>query len=238
VDKNILWRNAHIHTMKSKTHHQEFSDEKEQILKTQTLEKKEHSSDEIQTDQLTEGQDLLNSIKIPIELENPQNVFPSSQNIENPDIEIKKLKEQLLITQADFDNFRKRSARDQDDLRRFACAGIIAEILPILDSFEIGLKSTAIDQNMFSGFQMVFTQLKTILSNKGLEEVVTTAGTGFNPLQHEAVAYIHHQEIQPECVIEVVRKGYLFNDRLLRPVSVIVSKGKLLEENQNQSSGA
>ncbi|MDR1434984.1 MAG: nucleotide exchange factor GrpE [Puniceicoccales bacterium] len=176
---------------------------------------------------------------IPLEeVKIPSHVFPGSEyippNLTIPepifqDDRVQQLKEQLLIVQADFDNFRKRSTRDQDDLRRFACAAIIEELLPILDHFEMGLKSTQMDKSMLSGFQMIFSQLQTLLMNKGVKEIAP-AGTPFDPLQQEAIAYIHHGEVLPEYVVETVRKGYLLNDRLLRPASVVVSKGKPLEE--------
>lgn len=149
--------------------------------------------------------------------------------------DLQQLKEQLLIAQADFDNFRKRSARDQEEIRRFACATLIEELLPILDNFEIGLKSVKIDANTHSGFQIIFTQLQTLLSAKGLREI-SAADVPFDPLQQEAVAYVDHQTIPQEYVVETVRKGYLLHNRLLRPAAVVVSKGRAAEENLPEPS--
>jgi molecular chaperone GrpE len=185
---------------------------------------------------ITQNPQEINQNLPPIDAKIPDNLL-NSPNPTEPSYsqkELQQLKEQLLIAQADFDNFRKRSTRDQEDIRRFACASIIEELLPILDNFEIGLKSIVNNDNTYSGFQMILSQLKTLLINKGLKEIIV-ANTPFNPLQQEAVAYVHHPEILPEYVVETVRKGYFLHDRLLRSVSVIVSKGKLSENNNNSS---
>jgi molecular chaperone GrpE len=144
-------------------------------------------------------------------------------------LELQQLREQLLRAQADFDNYRKRALRDQDDLRRFACADFIEELLPVLDSFELGLKSMPENPHALSGFQMIFTQLQTLLATKGLK-AIAPQGEAFNPQWEEAVAYVHDKNIPQEHVVQTVRKGYLLHDRLLRPAAVVVSKGPQIEE--------
>ncbi|MDR1590548.1 MAG: nucleotide exchange factor GrpE [Puniceicoccales bacterium] len=144
-------------------------------------------------------------------------------------LELQQLREQLLRVQADFDNYRRRAARDQDDLRRFACTDLIGELLPILDSFEIGLKSAQENSNTLSGFQMIFTQLQTLLVSKGMKEIAPH-GEVFNPQWEEAVAYVFDENVPPEHVVQTVRRGYLLYDRLLRPAAVVVSKGAQREE--------
>ncbi|MDR2812949.1 MAG: nucleotide exchange factor GrpE [Puniceicoccales bacterium] len=144
-------------------------------------------------------------------------------------LELQQLREQLFRVQADFDNYRKRAIRDQDDLRRFASADFIGELLPILDSFELGLKSTQENSNTLSGFQMIFTQLQALLAAKGIKEIAPN-GELFNPQWAEAVAYVPDGDIPREHVVQTVRKGYFLHDRLLRPASVVVSKGAQTEE--------
>ncbi|MDR2371692.1 MAG: nucleotide exchange factor GrpE [Puniceicoccales bacterium] len=142
--------------------------------------------------------------------------------------ELRQLREQLLRAQADFDNYRKRAIRDQDDLRRFACADFIEELLPVLDSFELGLKSMRENSHALSGFQMIFMQLQSLLATRGLKEIAPQ-GEAFNPQWEEAVAYVHDESIPQEHVVQTVRKGYLLHDRLLRPAAVVVSKGAQME---------
>jgi molecular chaperone GrpE len=146
--------------------------------------------------------------------------------------ELQQLREQLLRAQADFDNYRKRAIRDQDDLRRFACADFIEELLPVLDSFELGLKSMQESPHALSGVQMIFTQLQTLLATKGLKEIAPQ-GEAFNPQWEEAVAYVHNENVPQEYVVQTIRKGYLLHDRLLRPAAVVVSKGAQMGEKLN-----
>jgi molecular chaperone GrpE len=144
-------------------------------------------------------------------------------------LELQQLREQLLRVQADFDNYRRRAVRDREDLRRFACADLIGELLPVLDSFELGLKSMPEGSRALSGFQMIFNQLQTLLTAKGVKEIAPQ-GEVFNPQWEEAVAYVHNEDIPQEHVVQTVRKGYFLHDRLLRPATVVVSKGAQTEE--------
>jgi molecular chaperone GrpE len=136
------------------------------------------------------------------------------------------IKSKMLLLQADFDNFRKRVARDRDDYQKFACAVLMGELLPVLDIFEIGLKSVDQANPMVSGFAMAFNQLKSVLGSSGLTEVLPD-GEHFDPTLHEAVAHIPSDEVPADKVIEVARTGYMLNGKLLRPAAVVVSSGKL-----------
>lgn len=138
--------------------------------------------------------------------------------------ELQKMQGQLAQAQADFDNYRKRVARDHAEIRQQAAGKIIEELLPILDNFEIGLKSVSGDKSITSGFQMIFTQIQTILKNNGVVEIMPEH-EAFNPEQEEAVAYVADPNVPEGQVVQTVRKGYLLHKKLLRPASVIVSKG-------------
>ncbi|MDE6576409.1 MAG: nucleotide exchange factor GrpE, partial [Opitutales bacterium] len=139
--------------------------------------------------------------------------------------ELQQLQERLVHTQADFDNYRKRVAREQEQLQRQAASGVIDALLPILDNFELGLNSVQAEAGVLSGFQMIFTQLQSLLKARGVA-ILAPKNEPFNPQQEEAVAYVNHDEVPEEYVVETVRKGYCLHDRLLRPASVVVSKGR------------
>lgn len=137
---------------------------------------------------------------------------------------IRQFQEKLLRAQADFDNFRKRSLKEKEEIRRFANAALIKELLPILDNFELGLKSVEATPEVLAGFQMVLTQLQTVLAEKGLE-AIDPDNQPFDPLQEEAVAYLPDENVPEGNVIQTTRKGYSLNGKLLRPALVVVSKG-------------
>jgi molecular chaperone GrpE len=136
--------------------------------------------------------------------------------------------ERLVRTSADFDNFKKRAARERTEAVQFANVSLIQKLLPVLDSFEMALAAAqnAKDEKSASlqaGIVMVQSQLKNILAETGLEEIDAT-GKPFDPAQHEAVSQQETAEVPEGQVIQQVRKGYKMRERLLRPASVIVAK--------------
>jgi molecular chaperone GrpE len=136
--------------------------------------------------------------------------------------------ERLLRTTADFDNFKKRAARERTEAILFANVSLIQKLLPVMDSFEMALAATqtAKDEKSASlqaGIAMVQSQLKSILAETGLEEI-DAAGKVFDPAQHEAVSQQETNEVPEGQVVQQLRKGYKIKERLLRPASVVVAK--------------
>lgn len=138
--------------------------------------------------------------------------------------------ERLLRTTADFDNFKKRAAREKQDAIRYANEGLLEKLVPVLDNFDAALAaaqtgsndSTA-TQSLQTGVAMIFQQLKKALTDAGLEEVNAT-GQKFDPNLHEAVSQQESAEIPDGQVLQQLRKGYKLRDRLLRPATVVVAK--------------
>lgn len=136
--------------------------------------------------------------------------------------------ERLLRTAADFENFRKRAAREKQDAVKFANEGLIASLLPVLDNFEAATAATAAAdgkgvESLQTGIAMVHQQLKKALADAGLEEV-DASGQLFDPNLHEAVSQQESAEVPEGHVAQQLRKGYKLRDRLLRPATVIVAK--------------
>jgi molecular chaperone GrpE len=136
--------------------------------------------------------------------------------------------ERLLRTTADFDNFKKRAAREKIESAQYATFSLLAKVLPVLDNFEMALaaaqaaKETKND-SLQSGVVMIQQQLKSVLVETGLEEI-DAAGKPFDPNFHEAVSEQESAEVAEGNVLMQLRKGYKFKDRLLRPATVIVAK--------------
>ncbi len=136
--------------------------------------------------------------------------------------------ERLLRTTADFDNFKKRAAREKQEAIKFANESLIQRIIPVLDNFEMALaaaQSSATDglKSLQEGVMMIHSQLRTALAETGLEEVNAT-GQMFDPNLHEAVSQQESREVAEGHVLQQLRKGYKMRDRLLRPATVIVAK--------------
>lgn len=136
--------------------------------------------------------------------------------------------ERLLRTTADFDNFKKRAAREKQDALRYATESLITKIIPVLDNFEMALaaaqnSSTEGLKSLQDGVTMIQTQLKSALTDSGLEEVDAT-GKLFDPNIHEAVSQQESADVPEGHVLQQLRKGYKIRERLLRPATVVVAK--------------
>lgn len=136
--------------------------------------------------------------------------------------------ERLLRTTADFDNFKKRAAREKQDAIRYANEALLEKLVPVLDNFDAALSAVQSDsagasQSMQTGVTMIFQQLKKVLTESGLEEVDAT-GQQFDPNLHEAVSQQESAEVPEGKVLQQLRKGYKLRDRLLRPATVVVAK--------------
>lgn len=141
--------------------------------------------------------------------------------------DIERFRDHALRTQADFDNFRKRAAREKDDAIKYANASFLERLIPILDNFELGLnaaRGSAADSPILAGMGMVSKQLAEFLTSSGVEPV-NAEGQPFDPNMHEAVAQEESATVPDGVVIRQLRKGYKLRDRLLRPSTVVVSKG-------------
>ena len=135
--------------------------------------------------------------------------------------------ERLLRTTADFDNFKKRAAREKQDAIRYANEALLEKLVPVLDNFDAALSAAqttaGAGQSMQAGITMIFQQLKKALTESGLEEVDAT-GQKFDPNLHEAVSQQETAEVDEGQVVQQLRKGYKLRDRLLRPATVVVAK--------------
>jgi molecular chaperone GrpE len=129
---------------------------------------------------------------------------------------------------ADFDNFKKRAAREKQDAIRYANEGLLEKLVPVLDNFDAALTAAQTSsgdssQSLQTGVAMIFQQLKNALTEAGLEEV-NAAGQKFDPNWHEAVSQKETDEVPEGQVVQQLRKGYKLRDRLVRPSTVIVAK--------------
>ncbi len=169
--------------------------------------------------------------------ESPEALQPSPQTMPNAE-ELAELKsragkadenwDRLLRATADFDNFKKRAAREKQDALRFANEALLQKLIPVLDNFDMALLATqnsATDttQSLRTGVEMISQQLQRALAESGLEEI-SAAGQPFDPNIHEAVSQQESADIPEGHVLQQLRKGYKFRDRLLRPATVVVAK--------------
>lgn len=144
---------------------------------------------------------------------------------EQLEAEASKWKEISLRTAAEMDNLRKRTARDREDAIRYANQRLLEELLPVIDNFEMGMLAASQDTKsmIYIGMDMVRRQLNEFLTSQGVEELPTQGP--FDPNLHDAVAQEECAAGEEGRILKVTRRGFKLRDRLLRPASVVVSKG-------------
>jgi molecular chaperone GrpE len=139
---------------------------------------------------------------------------------------VAELEDRLLRVHADFDNFRKRTRQEKEELLTFANTKVVGDLLPVLDNFSLALQaaeSASEAESIAKGVGMVYKQLVGLLENLGLREM-EPIGQAFDPNLHEAVMAEAVEGQNPGTVIAVMRTGYYFKDKVLRPAMVKVSE--------------
>ncbi|MEO0508842.1 MAG: nucleotide exchange factor GrpE [Verrucomicrobiota bacterium] len=157
---------------------------------------------------------------------------PKLTELEKAQAEATEMKARYLRTVADMENFRKRMARDKQDIIRSAAGSVIESLLPVLDNMKLGLQAAENHpeaKHVTIGFKMVDDQLKKSLSEQGLEELIPD-GKAFDPNLHECISHQPSSDVEEDHIIQTVRAGYRLNERLIRAASVVVSSGQAKEE--------
>lgn len=147
--------------------------------------------------------------------------------------EVAELKDQLLRGRAEFDNYRKRVAKDSERVRKMAAEGVIRDLLPVLDHLDLALQhKDDASGGLWDGVEMVSRQLAEILADRGLEPIAAE-GAAFDPKVHEAVAQVSSEEVATGQVVQEYQRGYTLGDHVLRPSKVTVSSGGAGESNES-----
>lgn len=147
--------------------------------------------------------------------------------------EYNELKERFLRLAAEFDNYKKRTAADISNAKELGIAEFIRSILYVIDEFDIALNSASksSDKNLIKGIELLYINFIDALKSNGLKEINTDGK--FDPYKHEIIMTKKSKE-KDGHIIEVIKKGYMFNDKLLRVASVIVSKNDTEDELINE----
>ncbi len=141
--------------------------------------------------------------------------------------------DKFLRAAAELDNYRKRVAREKEELARYTSERVVAALLPVLDNLERAIdaaqKHGADNASLLDGITQVYSQFRRSLGEFGLQDVIANAGHPFDPNIHEAVSHIESGEHPEGHVVEQLQRGYKLAERLLRPARVVVSKGSTAE---------
>jgi len=133
------------------------------------------------------------------------------------------LVDRLARLQAEFENARKRAAREQQEYRDFALSDAVKTLLPVVDSFDLALQSSTEKSELRSGIELINKQLHDALGKLGLKQI-PAKGEPFDPRFHEAIEMVDTDEVEDQHVIDELQRGYKLKDRLLRPAMVRVAR--------------
>ncbi len=140
--------------------------------------------------------------------------------------QLDELNQRFLRTAADFENYKRRTALEKDDLLKYSNAKIIGEILPVLDTFQLALKTPGDSkevQNVIKGVEMIYRQLLQVLEQAGMTKI-EAVGHAFDPNLHEAIMQVDDDSVPEDTVVEELRAGYMLKERVIRPSMVKVSR--------------
>jgi molecular chaperone GrpE len=141
--------------------------------------------------------------------------------------DLDRFRDLALRSQADFENYKKRCAREKEEAIKYANSSLLQRLVAIIDNFELGLaaaKEQGQQSPIYSGMVLVQKQLNDLLAENGLQPI-EAEGKRFDPNLHEAIAHEPSDQVPEEIVLRQVRRGYRIKDRLLRPAKVVVSSG-------------
>lgn len=193
-----------------------MTDQENQILEeevnTETVEKEEVVADET-------VEDALETEPVP---ENTE----AELDADALQVQLDELNQRFLRTAADFENYKRRTALEKEDLLKYSNAKIIGEILPVLDNFQMALKTTSDNkevQNVVKGVDMIYRQLLQVLEQAGMTKI-EAVGHAFDPNLHEAIMQVDDDSVPEDTVVEELRAGYMLKERVIRPTMVKVSR--------------
>ncbi|MCG6888664.1 MAG: nucleotide exchange factor GrpE [Gammaproteobacteria bacterium] len=140
---------------------------------------------------------------------------------------IKEYWDQILRMRAEIENNRKRAERDLENAHKYALKGFMENLVPVIDSMEMGQLAAAADnatlESIREGSELTMNMFAQVLERSGLQQI-DPLGEKFDPERHQAISMIETADAESNTVIEVMQKGFLLNDRLIRPAMVVVAK--------------
>lgn len=138
--------------------------------------------------------------------------------------ELEEQKDKFLRLYSDFETYKRRVQKDKEEIYKFANEEFVKELLPTLDNLETALKhASESTDGLKEGVEMTLRELKRSFEKFGLKPI-EALGQPFNPEYHHAIAQVEREDVPDKTVVEELRKGYLFNDKVIRPSLVAVSR--------------
>ena len=202
-----------------------MSDQKKDIVEDET--------DDNQEQELERQEKIDDEFDAEVAAENSENMESKEVDVEFLQGQLEKLQEQSKVSldkvvraQAEMENLRKRAARDVENAHKYALEKFTDELLPIMDSLELGLSASVKAKNLddlCKGMELTLEMFNTVMEKFGIT-MIEPKGEKFDPELHDAVSMQETDDSNSGIIIEVMQKGYTLNGRLIRPAMVVVAK--------------
>ena len=165
---------------------------------------------------------MKNKEELPAENEEVSEIEPEESAADTAEDAVAAERDKYLRLLAEYDNFRKRSAKEREETYNNARADAVTQMLPVYDNLERALKMECSDQAFYKGVEMTMAQLEEILENLGVTKI-PALGETFDPNRHNAVMSIENPELGEKIVAEELQKGFMLGDKVIRFSTVIVA---------------
>ena len=202
-----------------------MSDQKKDIVEDET--------DDNQDQELERQEKIGDEFDVEVAEENSENIESKEVDVEFLQGQLEKLQEEskasldkVVRAQAEMENLRKRASRDVENAHKYALEKFTNELLPIMDSLELGLSASVKAKNLddlCKGMELTLEMFNTVMEKFGIT-MIEPKGEKFNPELHDAVSMQETDDSNSGIIIEVMQKGYTLNGRLIRPAMVVVAK--------------
>ena len=202
-----------------------MSDQKKDIVEDET--------DDNQEQELERQEKIDDEFGAEVAAENSENMESKEVDVEFLQVQLEKSQEQSKVSldkvvraQAEMENLRKRAARDVENAHKYALEKFTDELLPIMDSLELGLSASVKAKNLddlCKGMELTLEMFNTVMEKFGIT-MIEPKGEKFDPELHDAVSMQETDDSNSGIIIEVMQKGYTLNGRLIRPAMVVVAK--------------
>ena len=160
--------------------------------------------------------------KLKKEKNNSDEIIELKKQIDTQKIELGETEDRLKRVAAEFDNYKKRSAKEKEMMYNSLLADIISKFLPVVDNLEKALEAKTDDENYKQGIELVLRQFKDVLTASGVKEI-ETVGKTFDPELHEAVGSVIDENLGEKEIKQEYRKGYMIGNKVIRHSMVIVA---------------
>jgi len=190
------------------------------------MEEKEKRNTGEATAEKEEGQEIARHEEHKKKKKKDDGAEESKRALAEKDELIKSLQEKILYLQAEFENYKKLKIKEKQDTLKFGNEVLMKELLPVLDNLEMALDHAAKTEDykgIYDGVKITFNEFLKVLEKAGVTRI-EAVGKKFDPNLHEAFYQEEKEDVEPDTVLSEFQKGYLLNNRLMRPSRVVVSK--------------